>query len=86
MQTRATTETAMIDLTDKVTLSDCVAWLRSVQHGADVASSRLIDDVIEDLYAIGGVDEDMVELVLGAVGSVASALELRPRPMMQRVC
>lgn len=69
----------LIDLTDPdITLDLCHAWLRQAHNAAsDEAFRRLVADVMGDLEDLGSMDGELVNLVLGALGSVQSALEVR---------
>jgi len=51
-------------------------WLECAFERATTASTRrLIEDVIDDISLVGPIDDELNELVLGALASVESALE-----------
>jgi hypothetical protein len=55
---------------------NCQVWLECAFERATTASTRrLIEDVIDDISLIGPIDDELAELVIGALGSVESALE-----------
>ncbi|MDH3681302.1 MAG: hypothetical protein OEV40_15285 [Acidimicrobiia bacterium] len=54
----------------------CHAWLdeaRSVTNSPSI--QRLIDDIHDDLFALGRIDGDFEPVVRDALGSVAAAIE-----------
>lgn len=54
----------------------CEAWLRRAYERADTAATRrLVADVLDDVRAIGEIDDELTELVIGALASVEAALE-----------
>lgn len=51
-------------------------WLECAFERATTASTRrLIEDVLDDISAIGPIDDELDALVIGALASVESALE-----------
>lgn len=55
----------------------CHQWLEEAYESTtNVGIRRLIDDVMDELWAIGSVDGELGEMVIGALESVASALEV----------
>jgi len=51
-------------------------WLECAFERATTASTRrLIEDVLDDISLIGPIDEELDDLVIGALASVESALE-----------
>lgn len=51
-------------------------WLECAFERATTASTRrLIEDVLDDINLIGPIDDDLDDLVIGALASVESALE-----------
>ncbi len=74
----------VIDLTEtRISLELCQRWLQNAHDSAtDESFRRLIGDVMGDLNDLGpnhdGVmDHELESLVLGALGSVQSAMELQ---------
>lgn len=58
----------------------CRIWLECAFERATTASTRrLIEDVLDDISVIGPIDDDLAELVIGALASVESALECDER-------
>lgn len=54
----------------------CRIWLECAFERATTASTRrLIEDVLGDIDLIGPVDDELDELVIGALASVETALE-----------
>lgn len=54
-----------------------VDWLEQALERAETAQTRrLIADVLGDVRALGPIDDDLVELVIGALASVDVALDL----------
>ncbi len=52
-------------------------WLEDAMERAETAQTRrLIADVLGDVRALGPIDDDLVELVIGALASVDAALDL----------
>lgn len=70
-----------IDLTDReISLEICARWLRTaLDASTDDSFRRLISDVIQDLDALGSVEGELRSLVIGALGSVQSAMEIQDR-------
>lgn len=70
-----------IDLTDReISLEICTRWLETaLETSTDDSFRRLISDVIEDLHALGSVEGELRSLVIGALGSVQSAMEIQGR-------
>jgi hypothetical protein len=55
----------------------CLRWLEQAQESTTDRGLRLLlDDVIDDLWSVGSIDGELGEMVLGALASVASALEV----------
>ena len=55
-------------------------WLECAFERATTASTRrLIEDVLDDISLIGPIDEELAEMVVGALASVESALECDER-------
>ncbi len=51
-------------------------WLECAFERATTASTRrLIEDVLDDISLIGPIDDELDDLVIGALASVESALE-----------
>ena len=79
----------VIDLTEtRVSLELCQRWLQNAHDSAtDESFRRLIGDVMGDLHDLGSgqlgsdhdgsMDHELESLVLGALGSVQSAMELQ---------
>ncbi len=56
---------------------NCEAWLRQAYLRAQsAATQRLVSDVLDDVKAIGEIDDELTELILGALASVEAALDL----------
>lgn len=54
-----------------------VEWLERALERAETAQTRrLINDVLGDVRALGPIDDDLVELVVGALASVDAAMDL----------
>lgn len=52
-------------------------WLEDAMERAETAQTRrLIADVLGDVRALGPIDDDLVELVIGALASVDAAMDL----------
>lgn len=55
-------------------------WLECAFERATTASTRrLIEDVLNDISLIGPIDDELDDLVIGALASVESALECDER-------
>lgn len=55
----------------------CEAWLHRAYSRADSAATRrLVADVLDDVRAIGDIDDELTDLVIGALASVEAALDL----------
>ena len=55
-------------------------WLEcSFERATTAATRRLIEDVLDDISVIGPIDDELTELVIGALASVESALECDER-------
>lgn len=55
----------------------CEAWLRRAYERADTAATRrLVTDVLDDVRAIGHIDDELTDVVIGALASIETALEL----------
>lgn len=55
-------------------------WLECAFERATTASTRrLIEDVLDDISLVGPIDEELSDLVIGALASVESALECDER-------
>jgi len=55
-------------------------WLECAFERATSASTRrLIEDVLDDISSIGPIDDELTDLVIGALASVESALECDER-------
>ncbi len=51
-------------------------WLECAFERASTASTRrLIEDVLDDIASIGPIDDELTEMVVGALASVEAALE-----------
>lgn len=51
-------------------------WLEcAFERAATASTRRLIEDVLDDISVIGPIDDELQELVIGALASVESALE-----------
>ncbi len=54
----------------------CHQWLEEARSStSNPGIQRLIDDLHDDLYALGPIDEDLQVVVHGALQSVAAALD-----------
>lgn len=52
-------------------------WLECAYERATTASTRrLISDVMDDISLVGPIDDELDELIIGALASVESALEI----------
>ncbi len=69
----------MIDLTESlVSLELCQRWLQNALNSTtDESFRRLISDVMGDLSDLGSVEGELESLVIGALGSVQSAMEVQ---------
>ncbi len=74
----------VIDLTEtRISLELCQRWLQNAHDSAtDESFRRLISDVMGNLHDLGpnhdgAMDHELESLVLGALGSVQSAMELQ---------
>ena len=55
----------------------CHRWLERMQESTtDQGVRLLIDDVRDDLWAVGSVEGELGDLVLGALASVAAAVDV----------
>ena len=55
----------------------CHRWLEEAYASTDRPDvRRLIDEVMDELWALGSVDGELGELVLGALESVSAAVEI----------
>lgn len=60
-----------------ISFDRCVDWLLDLyQVTADTQLRQLISDVLEDLRAIGPVDDEFEDVVLGTLASVEAAFEI----------
>lgn len=74
----AALDQVIIDLTESlVSLDLCQQWLQNaLDASTDDAFRRLVADVMGDLRELDCVDSELGSLVLGALGSVQSAIEI----------
>lgn len=55
----------------------CHQWLEEAYESTtDHGIRRLIEDVMDDLWALGSVEGELGDLVIGALESVAAAMEV----------
>ncbi|MGF1598634.1 MAG: hypothetical protein ACFCVK_17185 [Acidimicrobiales bacterium] len=71
------TEPAVIDLTSRLDAARYQVWLeRAARRTSHPGVRRLIADVSAELRALGPVDRELESVVLGALASVAAALDV----------
>lgn len=60
-----------------VSFMRCHQWLEEAYESTtDQGIRRLIEDVMDDLWALGSVEGELGDLVIGALESVAVAMEV----------
>lgn len=64
----------------EIAMTSYEQWLHAAMHRAETAATRrLVSDVLEDVRLIGAIDDELSELIIGALGSIEIALELEQR-------
>lgn len=55
----------------------CETWLREAYLRAQTAATRrLVADVLDDVRAIGEIDDELTDMIIGALASVEAALDV----------
>ena len=66
------------DTVDYISFDRCVDWLLDLHQSTDdVQLKALVSEVLEDLRALGPVQDELEDVIFGALASVEVAFEIR---------